>query len=113
VRLADGARESEGRVEVFHDGQWGTVCDDHWEIEDANVVCRMLNYSRALRAPSQAFFGRGNGKIWLSNVNCVGNEASILKCGHRGWSINRCDHHEDASVICGKEAANLGKRRRR
>lgn len=107
VRLADGARESEGRVEIFHDGHWGTVCDDHWDIKDANVVCKMLNYSQAVRAPGQAFFGRGNGKIWQSKVKCVGNETTLLQCENQGWGVNTCDHHEDASVICQKEAANL------
>ena len=109
MRLADGAREGEGRVEIFRDGHWGTVCDDHWDTHDADVVCRMLNYSRALRAPRQAFFGRGNGKIWLSNIHCVGNETSILQCAHQDWGVNNCDHHEDASVICERETANLGK----
>lgn len=109
MRLVDGARESEGRVEIFNDGEWGTVCDDHWDINDANVVCKMLNYSRALRAPGKAFFGRGNGKIWLGSVNCRGNEISLLQCGQPGWNVDSCDHHEDASVICESEAAHLGK----
>ena len=108
MRLADGARENEGRVEIFRDGHWGTVCDDNWDINDANVVCRMLNYSRALRAPGQAFFGYGNGKIWLSNVNCKGNETTLLNCVS-GLGASDCDHHEDASVICEKDQANLGK----
>ena len=109
MRLADGARESEGRVEIFNDGEWGTVCDDHWDINDADVVCRMLNYSRALRAPTKAFFGRGNGKIWLGSLNCRGNETSLLQCGHQGWKVDNCGHHEDASVICESEAAHFGK----
>lgn len=109
MRLADGARESEGRVEIFHGSEWGTVCDDHWDINDADVVCRMLNYSRALRAPGEAFFGRGNGKIWLSSVDCQGDETSLLQCGHQGWNVDSCGHHEDASVICESEVAHLGK----
>ena len=109
MRLANGPRESEGRVEIFHDGEWGTICDDHWDIDDADVVCKMLNYSRALRAPGKAFFGPGNGKIWLGNVKCRGNETSLLQCGHQGWNVDACHHYEDASVICEREPANLGK----
>lgn len=109
VRLADGARESEGRVEIFHNGEWGTICDDHWDINDGDVVCKMLNYSGALRTPKQAFFGPGNGKIWLGNVKCSGNETSLLQCGNPGWNVDICDHHEDASVICETEAPHLGK----
>ena len=94
---------------MFHWGQWGTVCDDHWDEADANVVCRMLNFSRALRAHNGAFFGSGNGKIWLKSVRCAGNESSILRCGYSGWDIDSCGHHEDASVICEEMPAYLGK----
>lgn len=47
VRLAGGASPNEGRVEVFYDGIWGTVCDDGWDKNDANVVCKELGFGNA------------------------------------------------------------------
>ena len=44
VRLADGDRDLEGRVEVCIGGVWGTVCSDGWDSVDAGVVCRQLGY---------------------------------------------------------------------
>ena len=69
-------------------------------MKDAQVVCRQLGHSRALRAPNYSLFGEGNGHIWLDNVHCVGNETSIQDCAHAGWNNNNCGHVRDASVVC-------------
>ena len=124
VRL-DGDRQFlwEGRVEVFISGEWGTVCDDGWNDNDAGVVCQQLGYSLASGktllifgssdnyickytinfagsvAIKRAYFGSGSGPIQMDEVSCTGSETTLLQCSHTTTSHN-CGHHEDAGVRC-------------
>ena len=99
IRLIGGRVPSEGRVEVYY-GQWGTVCHDYFDINDANVVCRELGYPGAARYHGGAHFGRGSGPIWLDDLACTGTETSLHYCYHRGVGNHDCGHYEDVGVIC-------------
>lgn len=93
-------------MEIFYNRIWGTVCDDYWGMHDAHVVCRELGYYDAVSAPRYAHFGAGSGHIWLDDVGCSGSESSIAHCQHKGWGVENCGHHEDASVICSRKPSS-------
>ena len=80
--------------------EWGTICDDFWDIADASVVCRQLGFPDTVAAPRSAHYGQGIGPIWLSNVSCHGNELDFLACGHTGIGNHICQHTKDSSVEC-------------
>lgn len=100
IRLVGGRTPLEGRVEIFHDGQWGTICDDGWDFNDAQVVCNQLGGYAAFAAKCCQAYGPGTGQILMDGVNCIGTESTLESCPHEGWQSHNCQHYEDASAIC-------------
>ncbi|XP_060564396.1 coadhesin-like [Ruditapes philippinarum] len=101
VRLVDGQHRYEGRVEIFHNGKWGTVCDDKFTELAATVVCRMLKYPWTVpRVFPPNHFKQGTLPIMLDNVVCSGSENSLIQCQHNSWGVNDCSHSEDVGISC-------------
>ncbi|XP_016161194.1 PREDICTED: deleted in malignant brain tumors 1 protein-like, partial [Ficedula albicollis] len=102
LRLAGGGSPCAGRVEVKLQGQWGSVGDDRWDMEDAEVVCQQLGCGSAAGAYSaRESFGEGDGPVSLLFVKCGGNEARLWDCWIGGWGpFNVNIHDGDAAVIC-------------
>lgn len=112
LRVLGGEDGCSGRVELWHAGSWGTVCDDSWDLLDAEVVCRQLGCGQALAALEGAAFGPGMGPVWLDEVECLGSEVTLEACQAELWGHGDCTHKEDAGVRCAGELA-AGRRRLR
>ena len=122
ARLAGGASEYEGRVELCYNGVWGTVCDDNMDDLAAAVVCAQLGlpphgnrsfewhisyFTRELivfppdpKAVKE--YGGGSGPILFDEFQCRGNESNLLECHHNGIGLHNCGTVENAGVSCGK-----------
>merc|ERR1711942_80092 len=117
VRLVNGddstnpESPSKGRVEVYHNEEWGSICDDYFDNNDATVICKALGYASGTTegniihsaGGSTHQFGKGSGKIWIYKMECTGEETTVGQCGIT-WNSNiysdNCDHEEDADVVC-------------
>ncbi|BFY99027.1 hypothetical protein BsWGS_02067 [Bradybaena similaris] len=110
IRLVGGPRRYMGTVVILHNGRWGAVCDDNWDLKDASVVCRQLGYTLAVRATTQAEFGPGRKKQWLSRVQCRGTEERLDKCVLQFYDENthyKCsDTFRTAGAICSAAIPN-------
>jgi hypothetical protein len=98
LRIAGAPGATRGRVEIFHAGTWGTVCDDGWDLDDAEVACRQMGFRGASEALQS--FGGGADPIWLDDLTCGGAEARLADCGHLPFGSHNCSHGEDAGIGC-------------
>lgn len=92
----------EGRLEVRHKGQWGTVCDDYFNKVAADVACRQMGFAGVINVGCCAVYGPGSGPIWMDDVICEGHESSLSECGHRPFAYTNCGHGEDVSIMCNR-----------
>ena len=102
IRLQGGTNTT-GRVEICYNNVWGTVCDDAWDVSDAQVACRQLGYLPFGAIPlAYPDVPAGTGQIWLDDTMCVGTEISLFNCSASQLGDHNCDHFEDAGVSCRK-----------
>ncbi|XP_052086361.1 neurotrypsin-like isoform X2 [Mytilus californianus] len=97
LRIIGGSQENKGRLEIFFNYTWGTVCDDDFDNIDANVACRQLGYCSGIMWRSQ-FVNDGNGTIWLDDVKCSGTESRLINCSYE--DSHNCHHGEDVGIDC-------------
>ena len=100
IRLADGSIfPFSGRVEIYQNGVWGTVCDKNWTDSNTQVVCQQLGYKHSWPV-TDLNIAAGNGPILMEKINCRGDEANLLACSHNGFGNHNCGHVEDVGVTC-------------
>ena len=75
-------------MEILHNGEWGTICDDSFDMNEATVICRQLKLGKAVAAYSSARYGHGTGKIWMDDTQCTGNERKLQDCRFHPGRVN-------------------------
>ena len=93
-----------GRLEIFHGGRWGTVCDDYWGLLDATVACKQLGLT--VRASGYEFDAHGD-PFMLDDVACKGTEDVLAACSNPGWEKHDCRAHEAVGILCIAEPSQL------
>lgn len=51
-------------------------------------------------AKGQAFFGQGNGRIWMDELRCTDYDMDLFTCPQSTLGSHNCKHNEDAGVVC-------------
>ncbi|XP_072175291.1 galectin-3-binding protein-like [Diadema setosum] len=101
IRLVNGSTSLEGRVEIFHNDSWGTVCNGKWSPTETQVVCRQLGLLEG--STGHEFFGAGEGPVHIQRVRCIGSESALADCVVVwSWEVETrgCSHDNDVGVRC-------------
>ena len=90
VRLRGGPSKSAGRLEVLHEGQWGTVCFNEFDFAEAKVVCAQLGLNGVshfgVQTDDNAPYGwaEPTAPVWMDALRCTGDEAQLVDCDFGG-----------------------------
>ena len=105
IRLADGDTIYSGRVEIYRNGVWGTVCDDNWDNSIAQLVCQQLGLGTSGSVDYNV--PAGTGPILMDNVECGSSQTNLLACSHNGFGNHDCSHVEDVGVVCRRPSSEF------
>ncbi len=101
--MVGGPTSYSGRLSIYHNGEWGSICDHGFFDKEANIACKELGHTGG-RARRGAIYGQGDGRIWLDALDCSNadfNGTRLMKCHHGGWGNHDCTHKDDVSIDCG------------
>lgn len=81
-------------------GEWGVICDDMFDLREANVICRELGFPNSVAVKSNSYFGVPNQtRFVLDDLNCNGNENSLYSCQFKEWGVHDCNAQEVSIFI--------------
>ncbi|XP_078616879.1 uncharacterized protein LOC144885086 isoform X2 [Branchiostoma floridae x Branchiostoma japonicum] len=106
ARLVGGMESDEGRLEVRLENtvDWGTVCSQGFDMNDAEVACRMLNLGAPVNfTDDTSYYGPGTGDIKMASLECSGNETSLFSCPYLGTGHHSCSHSNDVGLLCHRQ----------
>ena len=100
--MLGGSQNNEGRVQVYYNGRWGSVCNHQWDFYDARVACRQLGFVDVLITITDNRYGdreQEEDEV-LDYVQCSGNEPGLQFCDNNGFGNQDCSVSEMAGVVC-------------
>ena len=108
LRLVDGNTPNEGRLEIYHNGKWGTIVDDYWTDFASEVACWQLGYTAGSVGnagsllPSPFKKAADDMPQWLDDIRCSGDESKLTDCKKSSWGEHnaRVKHTEDVALRC-------------
>ena len=111
LRLRGSDIDGQGRVEIYHAGQWGTICNSGFGEREARVACEQLGYLDYDDGYVWAWYlrprGQATDRVWLSNLYCREDDDELVECGRgMAWGTNSCAHSSDVGVVCPGERSN-------
>ena len=116
VQLVDSLHSNEGQLKVYHHNSWKNVCRKNWTLNEANVVCHKLGYTKALYFNGSSInrFNTSDGRNHSSITDkylqmkpkCTG-KASLLKCIHKKVVARRCDEGAVEVRCFGREGGTI------
>ena len=99
--ITNGQQYTQGHVEIYHNGEWGTICYDYFNNNGAKVLCKMMHYATGIYSTSyRQSYVTPSSRIWLDDVRCSGTETHIDRCPRRSWGSHNCDHRRDVALRC-------------
>lgn len=95
VRVVNGSNRCNGRVEVYHDGNWKRACSSDWRKQEADVLCKEVNCGTPVAQTEPPYFGEAHDLVGLK-ATCFGNETSLSQCRLQEFK----ESCVDATAVC-------------